>query len=137
MKRLFVKSKIHRATVTDADLNYVGSISIDPYLMEAAGIEGYEFVHVNNVTNGKHWETYAIPGEPGDIVLNGPPAHHFSPGDLVVIYTLCELERDEINHFEHTVVFVDENNKMTRRVFDRTFGRIKSKSPVDLPAYTC
>lgn len=113
MTRRFVRAKIHRASVTDADLNYVGSISIDPVLLEAAGILPYEFVHVNNVANGKHWETYAIPGDPGDIVLNGPPAHHFSPGDKVVIYTLEELVNP--TWFEHTVVFVDDHNQITNQ----------------------
>jgi aspartate 1-decarboxylase len=101
--------------VTDADLNYVGSISIDPNLMASAGILPYEFVHVNNVANGKHWETYAIPGEPGDIVLNGPPAHHFSPGDKVVIYTICEADVGLAFRFDHTVVFVDDSNNETTR----------------------
>lgn len=113
MKRTFVRSKIHRATVTDANLDYVGSISIDPVLMRAAGIEPFEFVHVNNVANGKHWETYAIPGDPGDIILNGPPAHHFTPGDLVIILSFAELEPSEIHSFVHTSVFVDEHNALT------------------------
>ena len=112
MKRTFVRSKIHRATVTDANLNYVGSISLDPVLMREAGIEPFEFVHVNNVANGKHWETYAIPGDKGDVILNGPPAHHFTPGDLVVILCFAELEPSEIPGFLHTTVFVDEDNDM-------------------------
>lgn len=124
MKRLFVRSKIHRAIVTDADLDYVGSISLDPSLMHEAGILPYEFVHVNNVTNGKHWETYAIHGDPGDVVLNGPPAHHFTPGDIVVIYTLAEFDADdwkERKAFCHTVVFVDEANKLARVTTDYPF----------------
>lgn len=114
--RTFVRSKIHRASVTDADLDYVGSISIDPRLMNAAGILPYEFVHVNNVANGKHWETYAIPGGDGDIILNGPPAHHFSPGDKVVIYTISELDIEggmQMKDYSHYVVFVDDENNIT------------------------
>lgn len=112
MKRLFVRSKLHRVTVTGADINYEGSISIDPELMRAAGIEPFEFVHINNVRNGVHWETYVIPGGPGDVVLNGPPAHLFDKGDKVVVWTLAELEPFEIHSFVHTVVFVDQHNRI-------------------------
>ena len=112
MKRLFVRSKIHRATVTGADLDYVGSISIDPVLLVAAGMRPYEFVHVNNVRNGIHWETYVVPGKSGEITLNGPPAHHFAPGDKVIIFCLAELEPDEIADFKHTVIFVNDDNEL-------------------------
>lgn len=110
MKRIFVRSKIHRATVTDANLDYQGSISLPPGLMRAAGIAPYEFVHVNNVRNGIHWETYAIPGDEGAVVLNGPPAHHFAAGDKVIILCLAELESHEIADFAQTVVFPTEDN---------------------------
>lgn len=115
MKRLFVRSKIHRATVTDANLDYMGSISIDPVLMVSAYLRPYEFVHVNNVRNGVHWETYVIPGKTGEITLNGPPAHHFAAGDKVIIFSLAMLEDDEISTFEHTVVFVDDQNKVVHK----------------------
>ncbi len=110
MKRLFVRSKIHRATVTDANLDYEGSISLCPELMKFAKIQPFEFVHVNNVANGVHWETYAIPGEKGQVILNGPPAHHFKAGDKVIVFALAELEQFEIADFVHTVVYPDDNN---------------------------
>jgi aspartate 1-decarboxylase len=122
MKRLFVKSKIHRATVTDANLDYEGSISIDPVLLEQAGMLPYEFVHVNNVRNGVHWETYIIPGQSGEITLNGPPAHHFSKDDKIVIFTLADLLPSEISSFYHTVVYVDQYNDITKRVQSTIFN---------------
>jgi len=113
MFRTFVKSKIHRAKVTGADLNYVGSISICPELMRAAGMLPYEFVHVNNLSNGFHWETYALLGNPGEITLNGPPARNFCRDDLVVILTLLNVAVGEEDKVKHTVVFVDAENKIT------------------------
>src|SRR5580698_6622175 len=76
-------AKIHRATVTEADLNYVGSITIDEELIEKSGMRPYQYVNITNVANGVFWQTYIIPGPRGngDICLNGPPAHHFRPGD--------------------------------------------------------
>lgn len=108
MYRTFVKSKIHRARVTDANLNYIGSISIGPEMMAAAGLQAYEFVHVNNLSNAAHWETYVIPGESGEITLNGPPSRLFAPGDLVVILSFINLTPNET--FLHTTVFVDNDN---------------------------
>lgn len=80
--------------------------------MNAAGILPYEFVHVNNVRNGVHWETYVIPGKPGEITLNGPPAHHFQRGDKVVIFTLANLTPAEISEHVHTVVFPTPHNSV-------------------------
>ena len=111
MKRTFVKSKIHRATVTDASLNYVGSISICPKLLAEADIQPYELVHINNLSNAAHWETYAIPGNTGDIVLNGPPSRLFQKGDLVVIFNTVQLDADE--SIVHKTIFVDEKNNST------------------------
>lgn len=133
MKRLFVRAKIHRATVTDANLDYVGSISICPILMAQVGIVPFEFVHVNNVRNGVHWETYAIPGEPKQIVLNGPPAHHFQQGDKVIIFALAELEPKEITKFVHTTIMVDDLNNPRERVYHHLYedygsGLVKSTS---------
>ena len=113
MFRTFVKSKIHRAKVTGADLNYVGSISICPDLMQAAGMLEYEFVHVNNLSNGFHWETYAILGGKGEITLNGPPARNFCKDDLVVILTLLSVAAGDEHKVRHTVVFVDGDNAIT------------------------
>lgn len=105
-----VKSKIHRATVTDANLAYKGSITIGKELMAAANLKPFEFVHVNNLSNAAHWETYVIPGEKGDIVLNGPPARLFQPGDLVVVLGFSYLSNDELETFTHVDVMVDGSN---------------------------
>ena len=113
-QRLFVTSKIHRATVTDADVNYKGSISLCPELIRAAGLMRFELVHINNVNNGNHWETYVVPGEPGAVVLNGPPAHLFSRGDLVVINRIESVPVSELTSLTQTVVFVDGSNRVTR-----------------------
>ena len=111
MYKTFVKSKIHRAKVTDANLNYIGSISICPSLMQAAGLQQYEFVHINNLSNAAHWETYVIPGKSGEITLNGPPSRLFAPGDLVVVLGFVSLAPGKTH--EHVSVFVDENNNIT------------------------
>ena len=116
MHKTFIKSKIHRAKVTDANLNYVGSISISTELMEAAGLRPYEFVHVNNLSNAAHWETYVIPGGPGEITLNGPPSRLFAPDDLVVVLSFINLEPGETH--EHVTVFVDEHNSPIQRKID-------------------
>ncbi len=80
-------AKIHRATVTQADLNYVGSITIDEELLEKSGIQPFQYLNITNVSNGIFWQTYAMPGKRGngDICLNGPPARHFQPGDKIII----------------------------------------------------
>jgi aspartate 1-decarboxylase len=111
MLRTLVHAKIHRATVTGADLNYVGSITIDEDLLEAAGIWPFERVQVVDVNNGNRLETYAIVGERGSgtIQLNGAAAHLVSVGDLVIIMAYAQVDaRPE--EWEPTVVFVDEEN---------------------------
>jgi aspartate 1-decarboxylase len=113
MLNLMVKSKIHRATVTDGNLAYRGSITISKKLMEAANLRPFEFVHVNNLSNAHHWETYVIPGDDGQIVLNGPPARLFVPGDLVVILGFSYLNEQEMSTFEHVDVMVDDKNQIT------------------------
>ena len=110
MLKTFVKSKIHRASVTDANLNYVGSITIDQKLIDAVGLEPFEFVHVNNLSNAAHWETYVVPGKNGEIILNGPPSRLFQPGDLVVILGFGMLSPGETTI--HKTVFVDEKNQI-------------------------
>jgi aspartate 1-decarboxylase len=110
--RRMLKSKIHRATVTDANLNYVGSVSIDPVLMEAADIFEYEQVAIVDVTNGARFETYAIVGGPGEICLNGAAARLVQPGDLVIIFTYTDVARDEGQNWQPLVVHVDEKNQM-------------------------
>lgn len=108
--------KLHRVHVTGAELNYEGSVTIDPTLMEAAGILPFQLVHINNMSNAIHWETYVIPGkrDAGEICLNGCPARLFQRGDEVIILALEQLSRDEAQAVEQKVVFVDAKNKPTR-----------------------
>lgn len=115
MLRTVCKGKLHRATVTEADLNYMGSITIDPVLMQAANIFPYEMVQITNVSNGVIWHTYAIAGAAngGTICLNGPPARHFQPGDQVIVLSLGLVPEDEWDSTECSVVFMDGNNRVT------------------------
>lgn len=110
-----LKGKIHRATVTQAELNYVGSITIDPLLMEAAGILEYEKVQVVDINNGNRLETYTICGESGSgtICLNGAAARCVSTGDKIIIMAYCSLTPEEAKAHRPNVVFVDENNAVT------------------------
>jgi aspartate 1-decarboxylase len=110
MRRRMMKSKIHRATVTGADLNYIGSVSIDPALLEAADILEYEQVCIVDIDNGQRFETYAIVGGPGEICLNGAAARLVSIGDRVIILSYADFETAELEGFEPTVVHVDSNN---------------------------
>jgi len=108
------KSKIHRATITDANLDYEGSLTIDSDLMKAAGIVPFEKVHVVNVTNGNRLETYAIEGKPGkgEICLNGAAAHKGKAGDIVIIICYAMMDSEEYASFKPRVVKVDRNNKI-------------------------
>lgn len=106
-----LKSKIHRATVTDADLSYEGSISIDPDLIKAADFLLYERVDIYNVNNGARFSTYVIKGKKGEICLNGAAARHVQKGDLVIICSYCGLPEKEARTHKPTVVFVDGKNK--------------------------
>jgi aspartate 1-decarboxylase len=110
MRRRMMKSKIHRATVTGADLHYVGSISLDPHLMELADIREHEQVHVLDIDNGARFETYAIVGEPGEVCLNGAAARLVQKGDRVIVITYADYEDAELDGFEPTVVHVDTDN---------------------------
>ncbi len=107
-----MNSKIHRAAVTDANLNYIGSITIDEELMERSGILNNQKVQVVNVTNGNRLETYAIPGERGSgvICLNGAAAHKAKKGDIVIIIAYAIMDYEEAKTHEPKVVFVNENN---------------------------
>jgi aspartate 1-decarboxylase len=113
MQRIMMKSKIHRATITGADLNYVGSITLDTRLMELAEIREYEQVHVLDIDNGARFETYAIPGGPGDVILNGAAARLVHPGDKVIVITYAQYDEAELAGFEPVVVHVDANNQPT------------------------
>jgi aspartate 1-decarboxylase len=116
MLRTICKGKIHRATVTEARLDYVGSITIDRALMDAANILPYEMVQVTNVANATLWRTYAIPAEAGSgtICLNGPPARLFQPTDLVIIISMAEMDDEEYARTVSNVVHVDGNNQITK-----------------------
>ncbi|MEA3504869.1 MAG: aspartate 1-decarboxylase [Bacteroidota bacterium] len=108
-----LKSKIHRATITQADLNYVGSISIDEDLMDASNLIEFEKVHVLNINNGERLETYVIKGERGTgiISLNGAAARRAEIGDLVIIVSYAIMEFEEAKKFSPSIVFPDSNNK--------------------------
>ena len=116
MRRTMLKSKIHRATVTEADLEYVGSITIDPILLEAADLLVNERVEIYNITNGERLATYAIPGErgKGEICINGAAAHKARKGDLVIICSYAEYEEEEARSLEPKLVFVDGENRIAR-----------------------
>lgn len=114
MERKMLKSKIHRATVTGADLHYEGSITIDLDLMEASDIIPYEAVAIWNVTNGNRFETYAIEGERGSgvICINGAAARLVAPKDLVIIASFVNMDNAEAKAYEPKLVFVDDKNRM-------------------------
>ena len=105
-------SKIHRATVTDADLNYVGSITIDEELMEAAKLRVGQKVEILNINNGERFQTYVIKGERGkrDICLNGAAARKAHPGDKIIIVAYALFDESELKNYEPTVVLVNDNN---------------------------
>mgnify|MGYP003395290748 FL=1 len=109
------KAKIHRATVTQADLNYVGSITIDKALLEASGMLPFQMVNITNVSNGTLWQTYIIAGPKGGggICLNGPPARHFQPGDKIIVIADAYIQPSELKDLNPVVVFVDDQNKVT------------------------
>lgn len=115
MKRTLLKSKIHRATVTDANLAYIGSVTIDPVLMEAADLLEFERVEIYNCDNGERFATYAIPGTPGkgEIVINGAAAHKASPGHVVILATYAEFDPEELAVHKPSLVFVDGQNRIT------------------------
>jgi aspartate 1-decarboxylase len=114
MQRTMFKSKIHRATVTEANLNYAGSITIDSDLLKAADMLEYEQVQVVNVTTGARFETYTIAGPAGSgvICLNGGAARLAHPGDLVIIISYAQMDEAELAHYQPKVVLVDNRNRM-------------------------
>jgi len=124
MRRTFFKSKIHRATVTHADLDYEGSVSIDEDLLDAAGIWEYEAVHVWNITRGTRLETYAIKGKRGSgvICINGAAAHLNKPGDLVILATFAEMDDSEARSHVPKVVLVDRENRIVAKDVQEVAG---------------
>jgi aspartate 1-decarboxylase len=117
MRRTMCKSKIHRATVTDANLAYEGSITLDPVLMEAADLLEYEHVHVVNINNGARFETYVITGlsGSGEVVLNGAAARLVQPGDKVIIMSYAGYDEAELQDFEPRVILVGDDNQIVDR----------------------
>jgi aspartate 1-decarboxylase len=116
MRRTLCKSKIHRATLTGADLHYEGSISIDSDLLEAADIVEFEKVQVVNINNGARLETYALasPRRSGEIQLNGAAARLGVPGDSVIIISYAEYEEAEVEDFQPKIIFVDQRNRIAK-----------------------
>lgn len=121
-----LKSKIHRAAVTEANLNYVGSVTIDARLMKLAGIIEYEKVQIVDINNGNRLETYVIKGEEnsGVICLNGAAARCVQPGDKIIIMSYAQLTPDEADNFKPSIIIVDENNKYIETVSAETHGDI-------------
>jgi|TARA_B110000438_G_scaffold284818_2_gene314248 aspartate 1-decarboxylase len=111
MQRTLLKSKIHRATVTDADLNYEGSISIDPVLCEQADLNEFEKVEIYNCNNGNRFSTYVIHGKSGEICLNGAAARLVHRGDLVIIANFANYSEEEAAEHTPRLIFVDEQNR--------------------------
>ena len=116
MLRTMMKSKIHRATVTQADLHYVGSVTVDEDLLDAADLLAGELVHIVDVTNGARLETYTIAGPRGSgvIGINGAAAHLVDPGDIVILISYCQVTTEEAQELQPSVVFVDEHNKVVQ-----------------------
>lgn len=122
MYRTFMKSKIHCARVTEANLNYVGSITIDREIMDAVGILPNEKVQVVNNNNGERLETYVIPGPAGnkDICLNGAAARLVQPDDVVIIISYAQVHEDEINSFTSDIAIMNEHNEITELIHQET-----------------
>lgn len=122
-----LKSKIHRAVITEAKLNYVGSITIDKSLMDTANILEYEKVQIVDIDNGNRFETYVIAGEPGSGVMciNGAAARCVQPSDKIIIMTYCQIDQKEAKDFKPTVVFVDDANNVIEIAQKEIHGEIK------------
>ncbi len=132
MLRTMFKSKIHRARVTHADLDYEGSVTIDSDLLDAAGILEHEHVHVWNITQGTRIETYALKGPKGSgvICINGAAAHQNRPNDLVIIATFAAYSESELLQYKPTVVLVDSNNKIVSDDYKETAGPARVSAPL-------
>lgn len=112
MIRTLLKSKIHRATVTDANLNYTGSISLDPVLCEAADLVEFERVEIYNCNNGARFATYVILGGPGEVCLNGAAARLVQPGDSVIVANYADYSVEEVKAHKPKLIYVDEANRI-------------------------
>jgi aspartate 1-decarboxylase len=113
MRRVMLKSKIHRATITEANLAYEGSLTVDANLLQEADILPYEMVHVYNISNGERFQTYAIEGEAGSgvICLNGAAARRGAVGDLIIVTTYSSYPPEELNHHTPKIILVDSHNR--------------------------
>ena len=122
--RVMLKSKIHRATVTDANINYEGSITIDTRLMKEADILPYEQVHVLNINNGARFSTYAIEGGEGsgEICLNGAAARLAAKGDLVIILTYTNIPEEHLKNYKPRIVHVNEKNEIVTKLDEKIFA---------------
>jgi aspartate 1-decarboxylase len=126
-------AKIHRATVTEADLNYVGSITVDSNLLDQSGMKPYQYVNITNLSNGVFWQTYIMPGTrgSGQICLNGPPARHFQRGDKIIILAEAWITPEEADGLNPVIVIVeDETNRKTavHRLKEVRAGQIQTDS---------
>ncbi len=129
MRRTMMKSKVHRATVTGADLDYVGSITLDPKLMELADVLEHEQVHVLDLDNGARFETYAISGGPGDVILNGAAARLVHTGDRVIVISYAQYDEAELESYDPKVVHVDSRNRPTDREFQELDRELHELAP--------
>jgi aspartate 1-decarboxylase len=122
--RMMLKSKIHRATVTDADINYEGSITIDSRLMKEADILPYEQVHVLDINNGARFTTYAIEGreDSGEICVNGAAARLAVKGDTVIILTYTEVPEERLKDYKPIVILVNQNNEIVSKLNEKIFA---------------
>ena len=114
MLRTMLRCKIHRATATDANLEYEGSLTVDPLLLEAAGILPYEQVSVSNLNNGERFDTYVIPGTrgKGEMVLNGPTARKGAKGDKLIVFCYEHYNEQELKSYKPTIILVDDRNRI-------------------------
>jgi aspartate 1-decarboxylase len=129
MHRTMMKSKIHRGTVTGADLNYVGSISLCPRLMELADLLEHEQVHVLDIDNGARFETYVIRGKPGDVVLNGAAARLVHTGDRVIVISYAQYDEAELEKYAPAIVHVDSRNRPTDAEFQALDRELHELTP--------
>jgi aspartate 1-decarboxylase len=114
MLRPFLRVKLHRATVTEADLEYEGSIAIDAALLKKAGIQPYEQVAISNLNNGERFDTYVIPGKKGEMCLNGPTARKGQPGDKIIIFAYCWLDESEVKGHTPLIIKLDDKNRIKK-----------------------
>lgn len=138
MQRTLLKSKIHRATVTDANLHYQGSVTVDPLLMEAADLLPWERVEIYNVTNGERFATYAIPGRPGagEICVNGAAAHKASAGDVVILATYAAYPEEAARSHRPSLVFVDAANRRVPSEEVALVAGVREEAFLEEPAAT-